>query len=56
MLGTYYLMYVFQSGLADRSLSTAPYDESASHVGPNEHSQTLDGNIYLYDQSNAQVL
>ncbi|KAI3795817.1 hypothetical protein L1987_38477 [Smallanthus sonchifolius] len=31
-----------QSGLAGPSSSTAPYDESASHVGPNEHSQTLD--------------
>ncbi|XP_076882339.1 helicase-like transcription factor CHR28 [Bidens hawaiensis] len=30
-----------QSGLVDPSLSTAPFNESASDVGPNEHSPTL---------------
>ncbi|XP_022018166.1 helicase-like transcription factor CHR28 isoform X2 [Helianthus annuus] len=31
-----------QNGLADPSLSTAPYNESASDAGPNEYSPTLD--------------
>ncbi|KAI7742889.1 hypothetical protein M8C21_032434, partial [Ambrosia artemisiifolia] len=35
-------MYVLQNGLADPSFSTAVFNESASDVGPNEHSPTLD--------------
>ncbi|KAD4982373.1 hypothetical protein R6Q59_001972 [Mikania micrantha] len=31
-----------QSGLADPSLCTVPYNEPASHIGPNEHLQILD--------------
>lgn len=43
---TYNLIYIFQSGLVDPSLSIALCNESASNVGANEQSQIHDGNLF----------